>query len=143
MIDNAENLNLNSSNALLKAIEEPQDNTFFFIIHNSARKILDTIKSRCTEFKFVFSASEKKNIFKNIINQYKINFEINKILEDYYFDTPGNLIKYFLTLSKANINIAENTLESTLYLIEKYMFSCVFMKYGYVSSFLLNSCIGE
>ena len=58
MIDNAENLNLNSSNALLKAIEEPQDNTFFFIIHNSARKILDTIKSRCTEFKFVFSASE-------------------------------------------------------------------------------------
>ena len=38
MIDNAENLNLNSSNALLKAIEEPQDNTFFFIIHNSARK---------------------------------------------------------------------------------------------------------
>ena len=30
MIDNAENLNLNSSNALLKAIEEPQNSTFFF-----------------------------------------------------------------------------------------------------------------
>ena len=30
MIDNAEYLNLNSSNALLKSIEEPQDNTFFF-----------------------------------------------------------------------------------------------------------------
>ena len=30
MIDNAENLNLNSSNALLKAIEEPQNNTFFY-----------------------------------------------------------------------------------------------------------------
>ena len=31
MIDNAENLNLNSSNALLKAIEEPKNNTFFLL----------------------------------------------------------------------------------------------------------------
>ena len=63
MIDNAENLNLNSSNAILKAIEEPQNNTFFFIIHNSASKILDTIKSRCTEFKFFFTISKKKKYF--------------------------------------------------------------------------------
>ena len=33
MIDNSEYLNLNSSNALLKALEEPDKNTFFFIIH--------------------------------------------------------------------------------------------------------------
>ena len=63
MIDNAENLNLNSSNALLKAIEEPQNNTFFFIIHNSASKILDTVKSRCTEFKLTLSTSQKKKYF--------------------------------------------------------------------------------
>ncbi len=31
MIDNAEYLNLNSSNALLKSIEEPHDNTFFLL----------------------------------------------------------------------------------------------------------------
>ena len=34
-IDNAEFLNVNSSNALLKSLEEPSSNTFFFIIHNS------------------------------------------------------------------------------------------------------------
>ena len=45
LIDNAEHLNLHSSNALLKAIEEPFDNTFFFIIHNDTSKLLDTIKS--------------------------------------------------------------------------------------------------
>ena len=45
MIDNAEYLNINSSNALLKALEEPSNNTFFFIIHNSSSKILYTIKS--------------------------------------------------------------------------------------------------
>ena len=54
MIDNAENLNLNSSNALLKSLEEPPKNTFFFVIHNSACKIHNTVKSRCVEFKVFF-----------------------------------------------------------------------------------------
>ena len=85
MIDNAENLNLNSSNALLKAIEEPPNNTFFFIIHNSACKILDTIKSRCTEFKFFFTISKKKKIFQNIIKQYGKDFGTNRVVENYYF----------------------------------------------------------
>ena len=59
MIDNAEYLNLSSSNALLKAIEEPQNNTFFFIIRDNATKILDTIRSRCIEFNFFFTTSQK------------------------------------------------------------------------------------
>ena len=120
MIDNAENLNLNSSNAILKAIEEPQNNTFFFIIRNSASKILDTIKSRCTEFKFFFTISKKKNIFANIIKQYKNELDINEIIENFYFDTPGNLVKYFLSLDKANINITEDTLKCIFHFIEEY-----------------------
>ena len=120
MIDNVENLNLNSSNALLKAIEEPKNNTFFFIIYDSASKILDTVKSRCTEFKFSLSISKKKNIFSNIIKQYKNDFEIEAIIENYYFDTPGNLAKYFFALDKVNINITENTLKCIFHLIDKY-----------------------
>ena len=76
MIDNAEYLNINSSNALLKPLEEPGNNTFFFIIHNSSSKILDTVKSRCTEFKFNLTKFKKKDIFTNIIKQYKNEFEI-------------------------------------------------------------------
>ena len=120
MIDNVENLNINSSNALLKAIEEPRNNTFFFIIYNSASEILDTIRSRCTEFKFSFSAQEKKNIFTKIIKQYKSDFGINEIVEKHYFDTPGNLIKYFLPLDNASISITENKLKCIFYFIEKY-----------------------
>ena len=60
MIDNSELLNINSANALLKVIEEPGNNTFFFIIHDSSFKIIDTIKSRCSEFKIFFSHNEKK-----------------------------------------------------------------------------------
>ena len=69
LIDNIESLNLNSANALLKAIEEPKKNTFFFIIHNSGSKILSTIKSRCVEFKIFFSSVKKKYIFDKIANQ--------------------------------------------------------------------------
>ncbi len=83
MIDNSEYLNLNSSNALLKSIEEPQSNTFFFIIHNSALKILDTIKSRCCEFKFSFTLTQKKNILTKIIDQYRNEFQTNSIIEDF------------------------------------------------------------
>jgi len=43
-----------------------------------------------------------------------------KELENYYFDTPGNLVKYFLFLDKANISITDNTLECILYFIDKY-----------------------
>ena len=120
MIDNGENLNLNSSNALLKALEEPKSSTFFFIIHNSASNIPDTIKSRCAEFKFFFTLSKKKNIFANIIKQYKSEPDTSAISEDYYFDTPGNLVKYFLALDKANINITGNSLKCIFHFIEKY-----------------------
>ena len=60
LIDNSEYLNLSSSNALLKALEEPSPNTFFFIIYNNSAKLLDTIKSRCVLFNFTFSFQEKR-----------------------------------------------------------------------------------
>ena len=78
LIDNAELLNKSSSNALLKSLEEPKDNTYFFIINDNSRKILNTIKSRCVEFKFFFSFDKKKEI-------------LNQILKDNYF---GSLIKF-------------------------------------------------
>ena len=40
LIDNIELLNTNSVNALLKIIEEPNNNIFFFLIHNSKKKFL-------------------------------------------------------------------------------------------------------
>ena len=62
LIDNAEYLNLHSANALLKIIEEPTPNTFFIFIQNSSLKLIDTLKSRCIEFKVFFSDQEKQKI---------------------------------------------------------------------------------
>ena len=55
LIDNIEHLNKNSVNALLKIIEEPTDNLFFILIHNSKKNILATLKSRCITFKINLS----------------------------------------------------------------------------------------
>lgn len=67
IINNAQNLNTQSSNALLKTLEEPSATTIIILIANSVR-LLPTIVSRCQTFNFnVFSgelmaafAKEKK-----------------------------------------------------------------------------------
>jgi DNA polymerase III subunit delta' len=120
LIDSAEKLNLNSSNALLKILEEPPDNVFFFIVNNSNKKILSTIKSRAHEFKFFLTLSEKEYIFNKIIQDYDIDIDIKKTIKKFYFDTPGSLLKYSLVLSKSNIVFSENIYESIIYLINLY-----------------------
>ena len=54
LIDNIENLNKNSVNALLKIVEEPGNNIYFILVHNIEKKILPTLKSRCLQFKINF-----------------------------------------------------------------------------------------
>ena len=119
-IDNAEFLNVNSSNALLKSLEEPSSNTFFFIIHNDASAIKETIKSRCIQFKFYLNIEEKKNIFKKISQDYQLNFNYNDLDKFFYFESPGNLLKYLIALKDSNFNILENNLPCILFLIDKY-----------------------
>ena len=120
VIDDAEYLNVNSSNALLKALAEPNNNTVFFIIHNSANKILDTIRSRCIQFKFFFTSSKKKNILESIIKQYKSDFNIEKIDDYIYFDTPGNILRCLTILSDSNGDHTKDKLSTISYLINKY-----------------------
>jgi len=120
LIDNAEFLNTHSSNALLKVLEETNNKTFFFIIHNNSFKMLSTIKSRCIEFKFFLTLSKKNKILENIIKQYKYDFNIKKIVDSFYFDTPGNILKYLLIFNDSNIDFSKDKLSCILYLIDKY-----------------------
>jgi len=121
IVDNAEYLNINSSNALLKAIEEPSNNTFFFIIHNSSLKILDTIKSRCIKFQFFHNFMQKKEIFKNLTHQYNFQDDLDdNLLEDLYFDTPGNILNYLIILKNLNIDQSDNLLKSLSNFIDIY-----------------------
>lgn len=47
VIDPADELNLNSANALLKTLEEPQPGTFLILISDRPARLLATIRSRC------------------------------------------------------------------------------------------------
>ena len=66
LIDNIEFLNLNSSNALLKILEEPNEKLIFILIHNSSYKLLETIESRCLIFKKHFTQNENISIFEKL-----------------------------------------------------------------------------
>ena len=68
LIDNIEYLNKNSSNALLKIIEEPNLNVFFILIHNSDKKILNTLKSRCLTYKIDLNFDETLQITNKLLN---------------------------------------------------------------------------
>ena len=52
IIDSADDLNKNASNALLKILEEPSKNTFLFLISHAPSKLLGTIRSRARIIKF-------------------------------------------------------------------------------------------
>jgi len=74
LIDDAANLNVSSSNMLLKTIEEPPENTIIILITSRIDTILPTIKSRCQIISFKRVSSE---IIKNEIS----NFD-SKLIED-------------------------------------------------------------
>lgn len=121
LIDNVEFLNLNATNAVLKALEESNEKTFFFLIQNSNHKILETIKSRCLEFKIFFNKKEKDEIFRNLLNNYDININQENINNDLCFDTPGNLLKRLTIFLNEDLNF-NNDYEALVYVfIEKYL----------------------
>jgi len=52
LIYNAETMNRNASNALLKSLEEPPSNTLFIIVTDELSKLVKTIRSRCSLVNF-------------------------------------------------------------------------------------------
>ena len=55
-------MNINSSNAILKILEEPPMNSVFFIISHNPESLMPTIKSRCIDLQFKrFNEQELEN----------------------------------------------------------------------------------
>ena len=52
IIDNADELNFNSHNALLKTIEEPSLSSIIILISHNLKRIPKTVSSRCIKLKF-------------------------------------------------------------------------------------------
>ncbi len=52
IVDEAEKMNLEASNAILKTLEEPPENTMIILVTTSHNKLLPTIVSRCKKVRF-------------------------------------------------------------------------------------------
>ena len=141
LIDNAENLNLSSSNALLKIIEEPNENVFFILIFDNNRKIIETIKSRCLKFNLFLTFDECLDTTNKIIgnNIYQI---VNKDLINHY-STIGDLVNLVNFSSSSKMSLIELNLKDFLINLidEKYYKKNIYIKkniYKYIEYYLLK-----
>ncbi len=114
LIDNLEYLNTKSVNSLLKIIEEPNTNIYFFLIHNSKQPILETLKSRCIKYNLFLNYNESLSI----INKLLKNDFYQNLNEDFknYYNSPGDIIKLFNFFQNNEID-EKITIEELLNLI--------------------------
>ena len=133
LIDNVENLNKNSINALLKIIEEPNENVFFILINNNEKNILPTLKSRCLTFKINFSFEESVNIANQILGKNILN-EINHDLMSYY-NTTGEMIDLINFSKEKSINLNDYNLTTLISLIIE---NSYYKKDRFVKNLLIN-----
>ncbi len=107
LIDNIELLNINSVNALLKVLEEPNENVIFILINNN-KKILPTLKSRCLNFRVLLTNEQSTKVVRQLLNKDFNNIENKELFDNY--TTPGKLLHiikfselYKIDLKKINL----------------------------------------
>ena len=116
LIDNIELLNINSINALLKILEEPNDNINFILIHNN-KKLLPTLKSRCLNFQVFLTKDQSIKIINQILNDDIYNFINHELIDNYI--TPGRLYKLIKFSEEYNIDFVSLSLNQALKTIIK------------------------
>jgi|TARA_B100000787_G_scaffold50934_1_gene36772 DNA polymerase-3 subunit delta' len=133
LIDNIENLNKNSVNALLKIIEEPNENVFFILINNNEKYILPTLKSRCLTFKINFTFNQSIHISNQILNENILKL-VNHDLINYY-NTPGEIIGLINFSKDKSIDLRNYTLINFLNFI---IDNAHYKKNKFVKNLLVN-----
>ena len=111
LIDNINLLNLNSINALLKVIEEPNDNIYFILI-NSNTRVLPTLKSRCINFRIFLSKTEVIETTNKIIDKNVYDVLSADLIN--YYATPGQLLKILKVSEELNIDVKNLSLKNFL-----------------------------
>ena len=128
LIDNIELLNINSVNALLKIIEEPNENIYFILINNN-KKILPTLKSRCLNYKINLTFNQSFDITNKILDQNVLNLINDQMIN--YYSTPGSILNLLDFANKNNIDLKDIDLKDLIkqILMEKKYKKDQFIKY--------------
>ena len=117
-LEGAENLNKNSSNSILKILEELPENNYFFISYLENKFLLDTIKSRCFNCRLFIKTNENSFIKEKLMTQFKTNnTNIGNL-------TPGINLKLNILFDELNIHEKDFSTKilsmQNFYLEEKY-----------------------
>jgi DNA polymerase III subunit delta' len=108
LIDNIEYLNINSVNALLKILEEPNDNIYFVLINNN-KKILSTLKSRCLNYNIHLTSNQSFDITNKILGQNFMDLINDQMITNY--STPGYLLNLVDFASKNDVDLKKINLK--------------------------------
>lgn len=109
VFDDIDLINLNCANALLKMIEEPLNNDYFFLINNKTQNIIETIKSRCVEFKINMNFKGSNNN----IQEFLKNFELKSLIDfDYNLLTPGLFLRFNQIMYEYNLDLNDTIYEN-------------------------------
>jgi len=98
LIEDADQMNISSANAILKTLEEPPDNTIFILTASKLSRLPDTILSRCQ--KILFSPLSKELIYS------KLKLE--------YTNENKNDLKVISAISQGSMTIAKEVLENNI-----------------------------
>ena len=108
LIDNIELLNINSVNALLKILEEPNDNIYFILINNN-KKILPTLKSRCLNYKIHLTSSQSFEITNKILGENFMDLINHQLFNNY--STPGLILNLLNFANNNDIDLKDSNLK--------------------------------
>tara|TARA_Y100000591_G_C21841823_1_gene706088 strand:- start:665 stop:1591 length:927 start_codon:yes stop_codon:yes gene_type:complete len=112
LIDSVEDLNTNSSNALLKSLEESNSQNIFILTYNLNKHIPDTIKSRCLTFKLNFNYKELSNVIKEHFDcdfYSDLNDDFKSIIL-----SPKFLIDHITFINDNNLDLKSQDAETTI-----------------------------
>jgi len=111
LIDNIELLNINSVNALLKILEEPNDNIYFILINNN-KKILSTLKSRCLNYNIHLTSNQSLDITNKILGENYLDLIHEQITN--YYSTPGSILNLLDFANKNDFDLKEVNLKDLI-----------------------------
>ena len=98
LIEPADSLNQAASNALLKILEEPPENTLFILVTSQAQKLIATIRSRCQLLDLRGPSFDEAKLF---LDRQKIAHE--ESLLSFTGGSPFNAIKELENQSERNV----------------------------------------
>ena len=114
LIDNIELLNINSVNALLKILEEPNDNIYFILINNN-KKILPTLKSRCLNYNIHLKSKESFDISNKILGKNVKELIHEQMINNY--NTPGSILNLLNFANTNGVDLAQINLKDFIKMI--------------------------